>query len=177
MSIRIYALSKQLNVDSKEILDAIKQLGIEGIGSSLAGLTEEEVELVKKKLNNPEYIEPISEYNERQQKYEEYLRRDREAEKKRSEERQRRPVRIGDLADKYEISPSDAIKVCQDCQKAGRIEKRSYPLDENDTLTKEEAEHVEEKLKEYMDAKSKRAFRVRATIVRTGNDGITRPQF
>ena len=51
MSIRIYALSKQLNVDSKEILDAVKQLGIEGKGSSLAGLTEEEVEQVKKRLN------------------------------------------------------------------------------------------------------------------------------
>jgi translation initiation factor IF-2 len=51
LSIRIYALSKQLNVDSKEILDAIKHLGIEGKGSSLAGLTEEEVEQIKDKLN------------------------------------------------------------------------------------------------------------------------------
>ena len=51
LSIRIYALSKQLNVDSKEILDAIKQLGIEGKGSSLAGLTDEEVVLIRKKLN------------------------------------------------------------------------------------------------------------------------------
>ena len=51
MSIRIYALSKQINVDSKEILDAIKQLGIEGKGSQLASLTEEEVVLVKRKLN------------------------------------------------------------------------------------------------------------------------------
>ena len=51
LSIRIYALSKQLNVDSKEILEAIKQLGIEGKGSSLAGLTDEEVDLVKNKLN------------------------------------------------------------------------------------------------------------------------------
>jgi len=52
LSIRIYALSKQLNVDSKEILDAIKQLGIEGKGSSLAGLTEEEVEQVKNRLHS-----------------------------------------------------------------------------------------------------------------------------
>ena len=51
LSIRIYALSKQLNIDSKEILDAIKQLGIEGKGSSLAGLTEEEVVLVRERLN------------------------------------------------------------------------------------------------------------------------------
>ena len=50
MSIRIYALSKQLNIDSKEILDAIKQLGIEGKGSSLATLTDEEVDQVKNRL-------------------------------------------------------------------------------------------------------------------------------
>ena len=51
MSIRIYALSKQINVDSKEILDAIRQLGIGDKGSSLAGLTDEEVVLVKDRLN------------------------------------------------------------------------------------------------------------------------------
>lgn len=50
LSIRIYALSKQLNVDSKEILDAIKYLGIEG-KTALSGLTEEEVEQVKGRLN------------------------------------------------------------------------------------------------------------------------------
>ena len=55
--IRIYALSKQLNVDSKTILDAIKQLGIWDKGSSLAGLTEEEVELIMDWLNNPDIQE------------------------------------------------------------------------------------------------------------------------
>ena len=50
LSIRIYALSKQLNVDSKEILDAIRQLGIEGKGSSLATLTDEEVDQVKDRI-------------------------------------------------------------------------------------------------------------------------------
>jgi len=50
LSIRIYALSKQLNVDSREILDAIKQLGIEG-KTALSGLTEEEVEQLKDRLN------------------------------------------------------------------------------------------------------------------------------
>ena len=51
MSIRIYALSKQLNVDSKDILVAIKQLGIEGKNSSLQTLSEEESGQVKEKLN------------------------------------------------------------------------------------------------------------------------------
>ena len=53
LSIRIYALSKQLNIDSKEILDAVKQLGIEGKTSSLHALTDEEVDQVKSRLNTP----------------------------------------------------------------------------------------------------------------------------
>jgi len=52
MSIRIYALSKQLEIDSQEILDAIEELGIEGKRSSLAALTEEEVERVRKILSD-----------------------------------------------------------------------------------------------------------------------------
>ena len=47
LSVRIYALSKQLNVDSKEILDAIKQLGIVGKSSQLASLTDKETAQVK----------------------------------------------------------------------------------------------------------------------------------
>jgi len=51
LSVRIYALSKQLNVDSKDILDAIKHLGIEGKSSQLASLTDEETIQVKDWLN------------------------------------------------------------------------------------------------------------------------------
>ncbi|MCL2005413.1 MAG: translation initiation factor IF-2 [Planctomycetaceae bacterium] len=51
MSIRIYALSKTLNVDSKDILVAVKQLGIEGKNSPLQTLSDEEIEQVKEKLN------------------------------------------------------------------------------------------------------------------------------
>ncbi|MDR0703660.1 MAG: translation initiation factor IF-2 N-terminal domain-containing protein, partial [Planctomycetaceae bacterium] len=47
MSIRIYALAQQLKVETKKLLDVLKQLGIEGKGSSLASLTDEEVEKVK----------------------------------------------------------------------------------------------------------------------------------
>ncbi|GHT17642.1 hypothetical protein FACS1894189_3920 [Planctomycetales bacterium] len=56
MSIRIYALAKQLNVDSKVLLDTAKQLGIEGKGSQLASLSADEVEKVKnavKKTQKP----------------------------------------------------------------------------------------------------------------------------
>jgi len=55
MSIRIYALSKEFNVDSKEILDAIRQLGIKDKGSSLATLTDEEVDIVQKHLHAKGY--------------------------------------------------------------------------------------------------------------------------
>ncbi|MDO5552810.1 MAG: translation initiation factor IF-2 [Planctomycetia bacterium] len=47
MSIRIYALAKQLQVESKILFDACKDLGLEGKGSALASLTDEEVEQVK----------------------------------------------------------------------------------------------------------------------------------
>ncbi len=47
MSIRIYALAKQLKVESKVLFDVCKKLGIEGKASALASLTEEEAEQVK----------------------------------------------------------------------------------------------------------------------------------
>jgi translation initiation factor IF-2 len=47
LSIRIYALAQQLKVETKKLIDVLKQLGIEGKGSSLASLTDEEVEKVK----------------------------------------------------------------------------------------------------------------------------------
>jgi translation initiation factor IF-2 len=50
LSIRIYALAQQLKVETKTLVDAIKNLGIEGKGSALASLTEDEVKLVKEKF-------------------------------------------------------------------------------------------------------------------------------
>ncbi|MGL6225538.1 MAG: translation initiation factor IF-2 [Thermoguttaceae bacterium] len=47
MSIRIYALAKQLKVESKTLLDICKKLGLEGKGNALASLTEEEAEQIK----------------------------------------------------------------------------------------------------------------------------------
>jgi len=49
-STRIYALSKQLEVDPYVILDVVRQLGIQGKSSQLASLTDEETIAVKKAL-------------------------------------------------------------------------------------------------------------------------------
>ncbi len=49
-SIRIYALAKQLNVESKDLVDFCKKLGIEGKVSALASLSEEEAEKIKTAL-------------------------------------------------------------------------------------------------------------------------------
>ena len=50
MPIRIYALAKQLNVDSKKLVDVCEKAGIQGKGSALASLTDEEVQRVKNSL-------------------------------------------------------------------------------------------------------------------------------
>lgn len=50
MSIRIYALAKQLKIESKLLVDICKKLGFDGKASALASLTDEEVEDVKKEI-------------------------------------------------------------------------------------------------------------------------------
>ena len=42
MPIRIYALAKQLKLDSKELVDICTKAGVTGKGSALASLTDEE---------------------------------------------------------------------------------------------------------------------------------------
>ena len=44
MAVRIYALAKELKLDSKELVDICTKAGIQGKGSALASLTEEEAE-------------------------------------------------------------------------------------------------------------------------------------
>ncbi|MBQ8286370.1 MAG: translation initiation factor IF-2 N-terminal domain-containing protein, partial [Thermoguttaceae bacterium] len=46
MSIRIYALAKQLKKESKELVEICKKLGFDGKGSPLASLTDEETKIV-----------------------------------------------------------------------------------------------------------------------------------
>lgn len=58
MSIRIYALAKQLQIESKALVDLCKSVGIDGKGSALASLTPEEVDLVKKSIENDASSKP-----------------------------------------------------------------------------------------------------------------------
>jgi translation initiation factor IF-2 len=50
LAVRIYALAKDLKVDSKELVDICTKAGVPGKGSALASLTEEEVEKVQQFL-------------------------------------------------------------------------------------------------------------------------------
>jgi translation initiation factor IF-2 len=50
LAVRIYALAKELKVDSKELVDICTKAGVPGKGSALASLTEDEVEKVKQFL-------------------------------------------------------------------------------------------------------------------------------
>jgi translation initiation factor IF-2 len=47
VSIRIYALAKELGIENKELVDACDRAGIKGKGSALASLNEEEVSRIK----------------------------------------------------------------------------------------------------------------------------------
>ncbi|MEM9368716.1 MAG: translation initiation factor IF-2 [Planctomycetota bacterium] len=49
MPVRIYALAKELKLDSKELVDLLPSYGISGKGSALASLTEDEEALVREK--------------------------------------------------------------------------------------------------------------------------------
>ena len=50
MPIRIYALAKKLNMDSKELVDACAKAGVTGKGSALASLTDDETAKVQAHL-------------------------------------------------------------------------------------------------------------------------------
>ncbi|MCH5376058.1 MAG: translation initiation factor IF-2 N-terminal domain-containing protein, partial [Planctomycetes bacterium] len=51
MPVRIYALAKELNLDSKELVEICRKAGIPGKGSALASLTDEEADRVKSYLS------------------------------------------------------------------------------------------------------------------------------
>ena len=51
MPVRIYSLAKELDYDSKKLVDVCKQAGITGKGSALASLSDDEVQQVKDYLN------------------------------------------------------------------------------------------------------------------------------
>ncbi len=53
MAVRIYALAKELKVDSLELVDICAKVGIKGKGSALASLSDEEVTKVREHFANP----------------------------------------------------------------------------------------------------------------------------
>ncbi len=62
MPIRIYALAKDLKIDSKELVEICTKAGITGKGSALASLTDDEAEKVKGYVSGnkkPEHAAPI----------------------------------------------------------------------------------------------------------------------
>jgi len=54
LAVRIYSLARDLKIDSKEILEFCKKAGIEGKGSALASLTEEECALLQAAMKKSE---------------------------------------------------------------------------------------------------------------------------
>ena len=52
MPIRIYALAKELNVDSKQLVTICNKAGVTGKGSALASLDDEEVGRIKSYLSS-----------------------------------------------------------------------------------------------------------------------------
>ncbi len=62
MPVRIYALAKDLEVDSKELVDICAKAGISGKGSALASLDDDEVQRVKAYLahKNPPQSAPAA---------------------------------------------------------------------------------------------------------------------
>lgn len=50
MSVRIYALAKDLGIDNKELLDICEKAGIKGKGSALASLDEAEIARIKQQM-------------------------------------------------------------------------------------------------------------------------------
>ena len=60
MPARIYALAKELKVDSKDLVDLVKKVGITGKGSALASLTDEEAQKVRDHLSGAGKPEPAA---------------------------------------------------------------------------------------------------------------------
>jgi len=57
---RIYALAKELNIDSKDLVDLVKKVGITGKGSALASLSDEEAQKVRDHLAGAEKPAPAA---------------------------------------------------------------------------------------------------------------------
>ncbi|HZK33450.1 MAG TPA: translation initiation factor IF-2 [Tissierellaceae bacterium] len=110
--IRIYELAKELNITSKELIEEIKELGLE-ISSHMSTLSDEEAKLVKSLLEDQkkEIIEEKTRDKHIQEKSSEKTKEDIENEKEGNEV----VIEIGnniivkDLADEINATPSQVI--------------------------------------------------------------------
>jgi len=64
VAVRIYSLAKDLGLDSKELVDLCTRLGIQGKGSALASLENEEIARIKRHIEEkaapPAVASPIT---------------------------------------------------------------------------------------------------------------------
>ncbi|TWU18465.1 translation initiation factor IF-2 [Allorhodopirellula heiligendammensis] len=58
MPVRIYALAKELSLDSKDLVDLVKKAGITGKGSALASLTDDEADQVRNSISSASKAAP-----------------------------------------------------------------------------------------------------------------------
>ncbi|EMI52819.1 translation initiation factor IF-2 [Rhodopirellula sallentina] len=58
MPVRIYALAKELDLDSKDLVDLVKKAGITGKGSALASLTDDEAQTVRDSISSASKAAP-----------------------------------------------------------------------------------------------------------------------
>ena len=122
MPVRIYALAKELDYDSKDLVDVCKKAGITGKGSALASLNDDEVQQLKDYLNKASAsAEPEAETAETPQK----------------PSRQRRgPIKV--VASKKPSAPLSAHKTSSDKPVEEEV------IEEEELPEAEESEVVEE---------------------------------
>src|SRR3989338_6923783 len=53
---KVYELARDLNIESKELLDKLKEIGIK-VNSHMSTLTDEQVDFIKRKLAQPATLE------------------------------------------------------------------------------------------------------------------------
>ena len=114
--IRIYELAKEVNLSSKELIEAVKDLGLE-INSHMSTLSNEEAELVKSLLEDEKIEDKEKKVIEEKPSKDDSKQKPEKTSKKNTGKKERNDevIEIGnniivkDLADKINVSPSRVI--------------------------------------------------------------------
>ncbi|BDU49958.1 translation initiation factor IF-2 [Haliovirga abyssi] len=112
--IRVHELAKEYGISNKDFLEKLNEWDI-AVSSHLSGLTEEQVEIIKKKLDvKKSKKEKMKEQKEEQRKAKE-MKKAKIAEEKAKEEELKvinilSEITIKELAEKMNISPTEIIK-------------------------------------------------------------------